>query len=54
MIKKRKMIKTWKFNMSQINLVNMSNEDLRVLNEYCKCQSINEMKRSRNKIEMKR
>ena len=30
---KKKMIKTRKFNRSQINLVKMSNEDLRVINE---------------------
>ena len=30
---KKKMIKTRKFYMSQINLVKMSNEDLRVINE---------------------
>ena len=47
------MIKSQKFNRSQINLVKMSNEDLRVIDEYCKCQSINEMKRSGNEIEMK-
>ena len=47
------MIKTRKFYRSQINLVKMSNEDLRVINEYCKCQSINEMKRSENESEMK-
>ena len=47
------MIKTQKFYKSQINLVKMSNEDLRVINEQCKCQSINEMKLSENEIEMK-
>ena len=31
--KKEKMIKTQKFYWSQINLVKMSNEDLRVINE---------------------
>ena len=33
----KKMIKTRKFYMSQINLVKMSNEDLRVINEKYKC-----------------
>ena len=33
MEKKRKMIKTQKFYRSKINLVKMSNEDLRVINE---------------------
>ena len=37
MAKNEKMIKTWKFYRSQINLVKMSNEDLRVINEECKC-----------------
>ena len=41
---KKKMIKNRKFYMSQINLVKMSNEDLRIIIESCKCQSINEMK----------
>ena len=33
MDKKEKMIKTRKFYRSQMNLVKMSNEDLRVINE---------------------
>ena len=33
MAKNEKMIKTRKFYMSQINLVKMSNEDLRVIKE---------------------
>ena len=33
MAKNEKMIKTRKFHMSQINLVKMSNEDLRIINE---------------------
>ena len=33
MAKKEKMIKTRKFYKSQINLVKMSNDDLRVINE---------------------
>ena len=33
MAKNKKMIKTQKFYMSQINLVKISNEDLRVINE---------------------
>ena len=37
MAKNEKMIKTRKFYKSQINLVKMSNEDLRVINEECKC-----------------
>ena len=44
MAKNKKMIKTRKFYRSQINLVKMSNEDLRVINELCKCQSIDKMK----------
>ena len=47
------MIKTRKFYKSQINLVKMSNEDLRVINELCKFQSINEMKLSGNASEMR-
>ena len=33
MAKNKKMIKTQKFYKNQINLVKMSNEDLRVINE---------------------
>ena len=33
MAKNKKMIKTQKFYRSQINLIKMSNEDLRVINE---------------------
>ena len=33
MVKNKKMIKTRKFYKSQINLVKMSNEDIRVINE---------------------
>ena len=33
MAKNKKMIKTRKFYRSQINLIKMSNEDLRVINE---------------------
>ena len=33
MVKNEKMIKTWKFYKSQINLVKISNGDLRVINE---------------------
>ena len=33
MAKNEKMLKTWKFYKRQINLVKMSNEDLRVINE---------------------
>ena len=47
------MIKTRKFYKSQINLVKMSNEDLRVINEECKCSKENEMKSSENESEMK-
>ena len=36
MAKNKTMIKTRKFYRSQINLVKMSNEDLRVINEQCK------------------
>ena len=37
MAKNKKMIKTRKFYKSQINLVKMSNENLRVINKECKC-----------------
>ena len=47
------MIKTRKFYKSQINLVKMSNENLKVINESCKCQSINKMKLSGNENEMR-
>ena len=33
MAKKEKMMKTRKFYMTQINLVKLSNDDLRVINE---------------------
>ena len=49
MVKKGKMIKTRKFNRNQINLIKISNEDLRIINEYCKCQNINEIKKNENK-----
>ena len=39
--------------MNQINSVKMSNEDLRLINKYSKCQSINEMKLSGNESEMR-
>ena len=44
MAKNEKMIKTQKFYRNQINLVKMSNEDLRVINEECKCLNENKMK----------
>ena len=42
--KNEKNIQPEKFIGSQINLVKMSNGDLRVLNEKYKCKSVNEMK----------
>ena len=39
-----KNIQPGKFIGSQINLVKMSNEDLRVINEECNCQNVNEVK----------
>ena len=47
------MIKTWKLYKSQINLVTMSNEVLRVINEKCKCQNENVIKCIENESEMK-
>ena len=47
------MIKTRKLYMSQINLVKMSNEDPRVINEKCKCQNENVIKCIENENEMK-
>ena len=44
MIKNEKMIKIKKFYRSQINLVKMSNKDLRVLNEECNVKNVNKMK----------
>ena len=49
MIKK----KTRKLYRSQINLVKMSNEDSRVINEKCKCQNENVIKCIENEGEMK-
>ena len=37
-----------KFIGSQIYLVKMSNRDLRVINEECNCQNINEVKYNEN------
>ena len=42
--KNEKNIQPEKFTGSQINLVKMSNEDLRVLNEKCSIKNMNEMK----------
>ena len=47
------MIKTRKLYMSQINLVKMSNDDPRVINEKCKFQNENVIKCIENKSEMK-
>ena len=47
------MIKTQKLYKSQINLVKMSNEDTRVINEKCKCQNENVIKCIENENEMK-
>ena len=42
-----------KFIGSQINLVKMSNGDLRVINEECNCQNVNEVQCNENESEMK-
>ena len=42
--KNEKNIQPEKFIGSQINLVKMSNGDLRVINEECNCKNVNEMK----------
>ena len=42
--KNEKNIQPGKFIGSQINLVKMSNGDLRVINEECNCQNANEVK----------
>ena len=42
--KNEKIIQPRKFIGSQINLVKMSNGDLRVLNEECSVKNMNEMK----------
>ena len=47
------MIKTRKLYKSQINLVKMSNEDTRVINEEYKCQNENVIKCIENESEMK-
>ena len=47
------MIKTRKLYKSEINLVKMSNEDTRVINEKCKCQNENVIKSIENESEMK-
>ena len=47
------MIKTRKLYRSQINLVKMSNEDARVINEKCNCQNENVIKCIENESEMK-
>ena len=46
------MIKTQKLYRSQINLVKMSNEDPRVINEKCKFQIENVVKCIENESEM--
>ena len=47
------MIKTGKLYRSQINLVKMSNEDARVINEKCKSQNENVIKCIENESERK-
>ena len=47
------MIKSRKSYKSQINLVKISNEDPRVINEKCKCQNKNVIKCIENENEMK-
>ena len=47
------MIKTRKLYKSQINLVKMSNEDQRVINEKCKWKNENVIKCIENESEMK-
>ena len=47
------MIKTRTLYRSQINLVKMSNEDPRVINEKCKCQNKNVINFIENESEMK-
>ena len=42
--KNKKYIQPGNFIGSQINLVKMSNGDLRVINEECNCQNVNEVK----------
>ena len=42
--KNKKNIQPEKFIGSKINLVKMSNMDLRVINEECNCQNVNEVK----------
>ena len=42
--KNEKNIQPEKFIGIQINLIKMSNEDLRVINEECNCQNVNEVK----------
>ena len=50
---KMKNDKTLKLYKSQINLVKMSNEDPRVINEKCKCQNENVIMCVENESEMK-
>ena len=47
------MIKTRKLYKSHINLVKMSNEDPRVINENCKCQNGNVIKCIENESKIK-
>ena len=51
--KNKKNYTTRKFYRSQINLVKMSYEDLRVINEECNFQNVNEVKLNENESEMK-
>ena len=47
------MIKARKLGRSKIDLVKMSNEDPRFINEKCKCQNENVIKCIKNECEMK-
>ena len=51
--KNKKKNTTQKFFRSQINLVKISNGDLRVINEECNCQNVNEVKLNENESEVK-
>ena len=42
--KNKKNIQSGKFIGKQINLAKMSNGDLKVINEECNCQNVNEVK----------
>ena len=46
------MIKPENYTRDKVNLVKMSNEDSRVINEKCKCQNENVIKCIENESEM--